>query len=148
MIDSTAILDWLDETTGPEQRLIPASGAPRREMLQRIALASGAIEKIGAANYERLIRPAALRWPAWIERCLTQFRGALQALDRMDWPDNERLDQAQITAGCLLGYVTLTDPVHLQGGSYPALDSLWKRLSQRPEFRATESAEYKVPRGA
>ena len=59
LIDSAAILDWLDQSVGPERALIPADGAERRHVLRRIALATGAIDKAGAATYERLIRPSA-----------------------------------------------------------------------------------------
>src|SRR5580693_3927004 len=63
LIDSAAILDWLDQSVGPERALVPAAGAERRRVLRRIALATGAIDKVGAATYERLIRPSAYRWP-------------------------------------------------------------------------------------
>jgi hypothetical protein len=66
LIDSAAILDWLDQTVGPERALVPPAGAERRRALRRIALATGAIDKVGAAAYERMIRPPALRWPEWI----------------------------------------------------------------------------------
>ncbi len=39
LIDSAAILDWLDESVEPEQALVPRSGAERVRALQRIALA-------------------------------------------------------------------------------------------------------------
>src|ERR1051325_1955463 len=61
LIDSAAILDWLDEQAGPDRALLPAGGAPRREAFQRIALATGAIEKFGGANYERQIGRASCR---------------------------------------------------------------------------------------
>lgn len=147
LIESAAILDWLDQSVEPERALLPPAGEARREMLQRMALATGAIDKIGAANYERLVRPAILRWPEWIARCLVQFHGGLRALDDLIWPDGGSLDQAQITTGCLLGYVQLTDPAQMPPGRYATLDALWARLSARPEFRDTESSEYKVPHG-
>ena len=81
LIDSAAILDWLDEQVGPDRALVPSRGAARREALQRVALATGAIEKFGGANYERLIRPSRYRWPEWIERSLIQGNGALAALN-------------------------------------------------------------------
>ncbi|HVV66322.1 MAG TPA: glutathione S-transferase family protein, partial [Rhizomicrobium sp.] len=31
LIDSAAILDWIDETVGPERALLPKAGAERRE---------------------------------------------------------------------------------------------------------------------
>jgi glutathione S-transferase len=50
LIDSAAILDWLDESVGPERALIPRAGTERRHAQQLIALATGAIDKIGAAH--------------------------------------------------------------------------------------------------
>jgi len=147
LIDSGAILDWLDETVGPQRALTPSSGDARREALQRLALATGAIDKIGAANYERLVRPAERRWPDWIDRCLSQFHGGLRALDAFAWPLEDGLDQTQITTGCLLGYVKLTDQAQMPSGRYPRLDALWDLLSQRAEFRATEVNTYAVPHG-
>ena len=65
LIDSAAILDWLDQSVGPARALVPPAGPERGRALRLIALATGAIDKVGAAAYERLLRPAALRWPEW-----------------------------------------------------------------------------------
>ena len=77
LIDSASILDWLDQTVGPERALVPPGGAERRRALRLIALATGAIDKAGAAAYERIIRPSAFRWPEWIDRCVTQATSAI-----------------------------------------------------------------------
>jgi len=148
LIDSAAILDWIDQTAGPERALIPASGAERRRALRLIALATGAIDKVGAANYERMIRPSPYRWPEWIERCLIQGRGGIAALAAEPWPEAAPLDQAQITTTCMIRHVRLTDPETLPQGRYPTLDALSARLEARPEFRATYPADYAVPRSA
>ena len=148
LIDSAAILDWLDQTVGTERALLPPRGAERRQALHRIALATGAIDKIGAAAYERLIRPAALRWPEWIERCRTQGAGALAALAAEPWPASEKLDQAQITTACMLRYVGMADPDLLPPGRFPALDALSARCEALPAFEATWPAEYVLPRNA
>ena len=100
LIDSAAILDWLDQSVGPEHALVPAAGPERRRALRRIVLATGVIDKAGAAAYERIIRPSALRWPEWAERCRIQATGAIQALATEAWPIADRLDQAQITTAC------------------------------------------------
>jgi glutathione S-transferase len=148
LIDSAAILDWIDESVGPERALLPASGLARREALQRIALANGAVDKIGGGrNYERLIRPARYRWPEWIERTTTQGLGALDALDALSWPDGAPLDQARITTGCAIDYVRVTAPELIPDGRFPALDALWRGLSARVEFRGTSFSHYNVPRG-
>jgi glutathione S-transferase len=41
LIDSAAILDWLDQSVGPECALILPAGAGRRRALKLIALATG-----------------------------------------------------------------------------------------------------------
>jgi glutathione S-transferase len=148
LIDSAAILDWLDQTVGPERALLPAAGAPRRRALRLIALATGAIDKVGAAAYERLIRPAALRWPEWIERCRTQGMGAIAALAAEPWPPGNTIHQAEITTVCMLRYVTLADPELLPPGRHATLDALSARCEALPEFQATWPAEYAVPRNA
>jgi glutathione S-transferase len=146
LIDSAAILDWLDESVGAERALLPRSGAERRRALRLIALATGAIDKAGAATYERVVRPAAARWPDWIERCRTQAAGAIEALGTEPWAPSARLDQAQITVTCMIRYVRMADPDLLPAGRHPALDGLAERLEARPEFRATFPAEYAIPR--
>jgi glutathione S-transferase len=146
LIDSAAILDWLDERVGPERALVPPAGPARRLALKLIALATGAIDKIGAAAYERLFRPTALRWPEWIERCRAQGTGAIEALAKEAWPARARLDQAQITAVCMLRYVRMADPERLPPGRYPTLDALSDRCEALPEFQATYPAAYALPK--
>ncbi len=147
LIDSAAILDWLDESVGLDRALLPAAGPQRRRALRVIALATGTIDKVGAATYERLIRPSAYRWPDWIARCRTQAAGALGALATEAWAEDAQLDQAQITTACMLRYVRMADADLLPPGRYAGLDALAARCEERPEFRATYPAEYAVPRG-
>jgi glutathione S-transferase len=148
LIDSAAILDWLDQTVGPERALVPPSGTERRRALRLIALATGAIDKVGAAAYERLIRPATLRWPEWVERCRTQGAGAIAALAAEPWPADAPLDQAQITTACMLRYVQMADPDLLPPGRFPTLDTLSARCEGLPAFQVTWPAAYVLPKNA
>jgi glutathione S-transferase len=145
LIESAAILDWIDQTVGPERALLAPSGAERRRALRLIALATGAIEKAGAAAYERILRPAAYRWREWQERCEQQAAGAIAALGAERWGTS--LDQAQITTACMLRYLQISDSGLLPAGRYPALDALSERCEARPEFVATNPAEYVLPKG-
>jgi len=147
LIDSASIVDWLDERVGPERALIPAAGPARRRALRLIALASGAIEKAAASGYERIIRPAEYRWPGWIVRCRTQAEGAIAVLAAEPWPEDARLDQAQIVTVCMLRYVQMTDPELRGKGRYPTLDALSQRLEARPEFQATYPPDVVYPKG-
>jgi glutathione S-transferase len=147
LIDSGAILDWLDQTVGPARALVPPGGPARRRALRLIALATGAIDKTGAATYERVLRPAAFRWPEWIARCRTQAAGAIAALETESWPLEAVLDQVQITTACMVRYVQMADPELIPAGRYPALNALSRRCESRPEFQATRPDEVALPKG-
>ncbi len=147
LIDSAAILDWLDETVGPERALIPPKGPARHRALRIIALATGTQDKIGALGFERTMRPAAQRWADWIERCRIQGAGGLAALDAEPWPADATLDQAHITTACIFRWAQLGAPDMVPAGRYPALDALSARLEARSEFQATNPGEWRVPRG-
>jgi glutathione S-transferase len=146
LVDSAAILDWLDEQVGPGRALLPRAGQARRQALQLIAFATGAIDKLGAANYERMIRPAACRWPDWITRCIAQAEGALARLEQEPWPIEARLDQPRITTACMLYYVRMTDPSLLPASRFPKLLALSQSCEALPAFQATSWASYAVPR--
>jgi glutathione S-transferase len=145
LIDSAAILDWLDQQVGPERALLPPGGPAREQALQRIALATGTIDKVMAGAYERLVRPSGYRWPDWIARCRTQAAGGLAALAAQPWPAGAPIDQAWITTACMIGYVRLADPELMPADRHPTLDALSRRCEALPAFKATFPAEYVVP---
>ncbi len=128
LIDSAAILDWLDETVGPPRALLPRAGPERRRALGLIALGTGVMDKAVSSIYERAIRPAPRRWPEWVARCRTQAAGALAALAREPWPADAR-------------------PELLPQGRYPTLEALSARCEARPEFQATFAPEAVYLRG-
>jgi glutathione S-transferase len=144
LVDSATMLDWIDQTVGPKRALIPASGPERRRALRLISLATGVIDKAGAATNERIMRPAAYRWPEWIDRCRKQAAGALAALAAEPWPVDAPLDQPQITIACVIRYLQLADPDLLAG--HRALAALSERCEARPEFVATYPANYSIPK--
>lgn len=145
LIDSAAILDWLDQQAGPGRALLPPGGPARQQVLQRIALATGTIDKVMGIGYERLIRPERYRWPDWIARCRTQAEGGLAALSKQSWPVDAPLRQDWITTACMMRYVRLADSGLLPVGRYPALDAVSERCEALPAFKATWPADYTVP---
>jgi glutathione S-transferase len=139
LIDSAAILDYLDELGGAERALLPRSGLERREALKILAVAVGAAEKGALQVYETVFRPADKRSDAWIERCRTQMHGALAELERSaqarvgDWLIGGRLTQADITVTCAFTY--LSDAVIRSTPAYPGLAEIAARCEALPEFR-------------
>src|SRR4030081_1201577 len=55
LIESTAILDHLDESVGPSRAMIAQHGARRRQALKVGALATGLGDKAVSLVYERLL---------------------------------------------------------------------------------------------
>jgi glutathione S-transferase len=145
LIDSAAILDWLDQQVGPERALLPAGGPARQEALQRIALATGTIDKVMGGAYERFVRPERYRWADWIARCRTQAEGGLAALAAQSWPADAPLRQDWITTACMIRYVRLADPDLLPTGRHRTLDAVSARCEALPVFKATWPADYVVP---
>jgi glutathione S-transferase len=144
LIESAAILDFLDESAGPERALLPPSGEPRREALRIIAIAVGAAEKGVSQLYETAFRPPEKRYTPWVERCRTQMRAALTELDRLcqicagEWLIGNRISQADITATCV--YTFLSDALAINGNAaYPALSAIAERCEALPEFRSVKA---------
>ena len=141
LIDSSAILDYLDAMVGPERALMPSSGTPRREVMQLAALAVGAAEKGREQIYERVFRPTEKRHEPWLERCRRQMHGALGELERWrashprSWIAGEQLTQADITVTCC--WTFLVESVALNASLYPELARLVASCEVLPEFRST-----------
>ncbi len=127
LIDSAAILDFLDEAAGPAA-LLPKSGPERRFALQFTALAMGLVEKAGAVVYERHFHPPAHRNPAWEARCLGQTRAGLAECARRfrgPFACGETLTHADVMLTCAIGYMRDRLAEALSGDvSIPGLDRL------------------------
>src|SRR3954447_19363028 len=65
LIESAAILDYLDELAGPGKALIAESGPARRQALKICALATGLNDKAVSLFYERALHEkTSPAWPA------------------------------------------------------------------------------------
>jgi glutathione S-transferase len=146
LVDSTAILDEIDDHVGPTRALLPATGASRREALRLIAFAIGAGEKARDQLYERMVRPPEKVHEPWLARCRDQMHGALGLLEAAcgergsaAWLVDGRLTQADITVACIATF--LSESLDVFGGPapYPALRAHVARCEALPEFRATHA---------
>jgi glutathione S-transferase len=138
LIDSAAILDYLDERVGHGRALLPAAGAARRDALKTIALATGACDKTVATLYERR-RPASKIEQDWIGRYRRQLEGALAELDRRSAAQARPVDkllQPVISVAVMLGFVRLYLADAAPVGRYPALDRLAAWAEAQPAFVA------------
>lgn len=141
VVESSAILDYLDERVGPQRALLPVSGAPRRKALKLMVLATGAADKGVAQVYEKMLRPEEKQHAPWLERCREQMDGGLRELDKVcaakksAWLLGERLAQPDITVAA--AFTFLRETLSLDAGVYPALAQHVARCEELPEFKAT-----------
>jgi len=147
LLDSAALLDYLDELVGPQRALLPRVGRERRTALKLMAIAMGAADKAREQVYERAFRPPERRHEPWLARCRRQMHGALSQLERHAsergsgrWLVGERLTQADITVVC--GFTFLTEALGLsaQAAPYPGLRALSARCEALPEFESSYGA--------
>lgn len=145
LVESAAILDYLDDQVGSRRALLPASGAERRDALQLMAIATGCAEKAVTQVYEGAFRPAEKRHEPWVARCRIQVESALSMLEGhcaqrvdQDWLVGTALTQADITVTC--AYSFTVQALALPAGLYPSLAARVERCEALPEFIATFAA--------
>ena len=84
LVDSGAIIDYLDETFGRDRALTPAAGpSTARSVLKVAAIMMGACDKGLQAAYERNHHPPEKLHQPWIDDCMAQVTNALIAVDAM-----------------------------------------------------------------
>jgi glutathione S-transferase len=147
LMESGAILDYLDERASPERALLPRSGAERRAALNLIAMATGAAEKGVMQLYERVFRPEEKRHAPWVERCHLQMNASLAALDRQvgergvsQWLVGKRMTQADVTAVCAFTFLNDALRVAADRVMYASLATLAARCESLPAFQETRMA--------
>jgi glutathione S-transferase len=147
LIESTAIIDYLDERVGPARALVPPHGAERRRILQATALAHGTAEKAGAVVYERSFHSARCVSKDWEARCLGQARDGLKELEHRcgsPWFFDTQMSHADIMTACLVSYLRLRLPEVFPDGKYPKLHALAFHCEARPEFVAARAAPHET----
>jgi glutathione S-transferase len=140
LIESSVILDYLDQLVGPARALVPANGDARRQVLGLSALAAGVADKARLQIYERVFRPRGLQHEPLRLRLHAQMIATCQRLEttcaergEAEWLVGDRITQADITLGCAVTYAIET--VGLEPGALPALRARHARLAALPVFR-------------
>jgi len=140
LIESGAILDWLDEQAGESRALMPRSGVARRQGLKLCALATGLGDKAVSLVYERVLHEAMS--PVWQARCETQIGAVLDALqrDRAGRPTpywfGDAIGHGDIAVACVLRFLFEAHPGLLDAARWPALAAHAARCERLPAFQA------------
>lgn len=147
LVESAAILDWLDEAAGPEQALIAPSGVARRQALKVCALASGLADKAVSLVYERAIHGRAT--PVWVERCRGQIAGVLEVLEAGRgagrWWSGGTIGHADIMVGCVLRFLGEAHPDLFEAARWPRLAAHAAACEALPEFQAVVQPFFVTP---
>jgi glutathione S-transferase len=139
LVESTAILDYLDELVGAEKAMIAARGPERRRGLKICALATGLGDKAVSLVYERVLRkdPSKL----WVERCEAQIGSVLDALEKeragiaTPYWFGTSIGHADIAVACVLRFTTEAHPQLFNATRYPVLTAHAARCEALPPFQ-------------
>lgn len=149
LIDSGAIIDYLDEQAGPARALTPAHGPERRKVMQAVALAAGTAEKVVALFFERLFHSDKQINHDYEKRMIAQIGAALAKLEHdcgSPWFFDEKMTQADITTGCMIGHMKLRVPELFPADKYPKLHALALHCETKEDFvKARPGADETVP---
>lgn len=139
LIESTVILDYLDELAGPSRALIPDCGHVRREVLHVCALATGLADKAVSLLYERVLRGEESK--RWVERCRTQISGVLAVLEderakiTTRYWFGDQLTHADIAVACVIRFTREAHSGLFDAARYPALDRHAETCEALPPFQ-------------
>ncbi len=139
LIESTIILDYLDDLVGPERAMLPRSGIDRRRQLRICALAMGLGDKAVSLLYERVLRKDQ-QLALWVERCQTQIADVLKVLEAERarvttsyWLGN-RIGHADVAVACVIRFTREAHPQLFEPARYPALTAHSERCEALAPF--------------
>lgn len=140
LVESFAIMDYLETTATPEARLMPMENPARRDAFQRLAHGHAAAEKAVALVYDKNRRPPEFHWPAWQERLAGQIQGVVGAIEAAlpaeGYWGGDRPMGPDIAAVIAYDFIETTNPALLEPG-YPKLRALSARANALAAFETT-----------
>ena len=140
LVDSHAMLDYLDSLAPAERRMFPAAEPARRQALKIAALACGLADKAVSLFYE--LRMHAAVSEVFASRCRSQIIGALGALEtdragrKSDYWFGGRIGHADIVVATVLRHFREAHPGLVSFDDYPALAAHAAKLEALPVFQA------------
>jgi glutathione S-transferase len=142
LMDSTLILEYLNDLVQPAQYLVPDNPRGRREVLRNLAVALVACEKAVQHFYERGLRPVEKQYQPWLERVDRQMQLAFDEMERIvvsagPWLHGSRMLQDDVTIAVVWRFAQFTTPEALDWSGFPKLAAFSARAEALPAFLAT-----------
>ncbi|HEV2704252.1 MAG TPA: glutathione S-transferase family protein [Steroidobacteraceae bacterium] len=142
LIESGAILDYLDERVGPAKALIAVSGLERRQALKTCALATGLSDKVVSLIYERVLHRETS--DVWIARCRSQISSVLDVLEAdrghrtsVYW-FGASIGHADIAVACALRILREAHAPLSDDARWPSLAAHGQHCEALPAFQAVQ----------
>ena len=139
IVDSAAILEWIDTRAPLERRLMPASGDERQAALFVLMLAIGAIERAMTANGEQRRPPEQMsreRFDRLRRYCRQGFEALDRQIDKRGWLAGDRMLLPDVTAAVGSSFVSRVHPGLLSDNDLPAIADLTRRCEATAAFKA------------
>jgi glutathione S-transferase len=140
LIESHAILDYLDSLVPVERALFPRTEPARHQALKVAALATGLGDKAVSLFYEKRMHKEVSE--AWVNRCQAQIADVLAVLeaDRASRTTGywfgDRIGHADIAVATVLSFVAEAHPGLISLADFPGLNAHAARLEALPVFQA------------
>lgn len=139
LVETFAIVDYVDELVEPARALLPASGTVRREGLRVAALSAGIADKAVNLLYSALdlMQPSAL----WSTRCRQQIQDTLSVLETeraarsTPFWFGDAPSHADIALGCAYRFTSEAHPGLIDPNALPNLTAQANRCEALPEFQ-------------
>jgi glutathione S-transferase len=138
ILDSHAMIDYLDRLVGPSRALLPQTEPLRHQALKIISLATGVLDKGVSRFYEQHLHDSVS--PTLLARLSSQIESGLAALEadratrQTPYWFGDQISHADIAVTCMLRHMKDAQPDLFEGKPYPTLTQHAVAMEEQPLF--------------
>jgi glutathione S-transferase len=139
LVDSHAMIDYLDHIVGPKRALLPQTEPLRHQAMKIVSLATGILDKGVSRFYEQHLHNTVS--PSLMTRLTGQIQGALLALEvdraqrKAPYWFGDDMTHADIAVTCMMRHMGEAQPDLFEGAPYKALAAHAMRMEALPVFQ-------------
>jgi glutathione S-transferase len=131
LIETAAIIDYLDSLVPPEKRLLPQSQPERYRRQNIVSLASGVSDMAVRLFYEQRLHDTPSQ--TYVARLTRQIEQTLAILEGRS-VEAGALTQADIAITCMFRHLSESHPGIAAKGRYPSLEKHWAHYEAQQVF--------------
>ncbi len=140
LIDSGAIVDYLDSLVPAERRLMPAGGPERVRAMQLTSYATACYDKLARYCDELMLRPESHRLPHLQAGYVAQMQAGFGMLNEAcgePWLLGERISQADVMSVIAFQSAAAVVPQAVNDDAFPQLARVAQHAMQLAAFAST-----------